>query len=80
VLVQVSAHEGLVLQQFDIRTAFLNGRLQEEVDLKPPVGAEHLAGRSDRALRLRRALYGLRQEIRHSDRHRAHGTNASSSS
>jgi hypothetical protein len=63
-MLAVSVHEGLELRQFDIRTEFLNGKLQEEVYLKPPVGAEHLAGGSDRVLRLRRALYGLRQATR----------------
>jgi hypothetical protein len=48
----VSAHEGLVLRQFDIRTAFLNGVLEEEVYVRPPVGAEHLAEGESKVLRL----------------------------
>jgi hypothetical protein len=43
-LLEVSAHENLVLRQFNVRTAFLNGELEEEVYLRPPSGAEHLSG------------------------------------
>ena len=57
------AHEDLEMRQFDIRTAFLNGKLDEEVYVRPPRGAEYLA-RCGRALRLWRALYGLRQASR----------------
>jgi hypothetical protein len=63
-MLAVSAHEGLELRQFDIRTAFLNEELQEEMYLRPPPGAQHLAGGSGRVLRLRRALYALRQASR----------------
>jgi hypothetical protein len=63
-MLAVSAHEGLEFRQFDICTASLNGELPEEVYLWPPAGAEHLAGGPGRVLRLRRALYGLRQASR----------------
>lgn len=59
-ILAVAAHENLELRQFDIRTAFLNGELDEEVYIRAPVGAEHLAA-PGKVLRLRRALYGLRQ-------------------
>jgi hypothetical protein len=54
------AHEDLEMRQFDIRTAFLNGELDEEVYIRAPDGAAHLAG-PQRVLRLHRALYGLKQ-------------------
>jgi hypothetical protein len=55
------AHEDLEMRQFDIRTAFLNGELEEEVYLRPPAGVDPPLARKGRALRLHRALYGLRQ-------------------
>jgi hypothetical protein len=63
-ILAVSAHENLVLRQFDVRTAFLNGELEEEVYVRPPPGAERLAVGNKRVLRLRRALYGLKQASR----------------
>jgi hypothetical protein len=63
-MLAVAAHEGLHLRQFDIKNAFLNGHLQEEVYIRPPKGWEHLAGGYRRVLRLNRALYGLRQAPR----------------
>jgi hypothetical protein len=63
-ILAVSAREGLAMRQFDIRTAFLNGELEEEVYMRPPAGAEGLAGGGSRVLHLKRALYGLRQASR----------------
>jgi hypothetical protein len=63
-ILAVSAHENLVLRQVDVRTAFLNGELEEEVYVRPPPGAEHLAVGNKRMLRLRRALHGLKQASR----------------
>jgi hypothetical protein len=60
-MLAVAAQEEDELRQFDIRTAFLNGPLQEEVYLRPPAGLEGLAGRGSKVLRLQRALYGLQQ-------------------
>jgi hypothetical protein len=51
-MLAVAAREGLELRQFDIRTAFLNGDLEEEVYVRAPAGAEYLAARP-RVLRLR---------------------------
>jgi hypothetical protein len=55
-ILAVSAHENLVLRHFDVRAVFLNGELEEEVYVRPPPGAEHLAVGNKRVLRLRRAL------------------------
>jgi hypothetical protein len=63
-MLEVAEHAGLVLRQFDTKTAFLHGYLKEEVYVRPPRGWEHLAGGSGRVLRLCRALYGLRQAPR----------------
>jgi hypothetical protein len=37
-ILAVCAHENLVLQQFDVRTAFLNGEIKEEVYVRPLPG------------------------------------------
>jgi hypothetical protein len=63
-MLAVAAHAGLVLGQFDIKTAFLHGYLKEEVYVWPPRAWKHLAGGPGRMLRLCRALYGLRQAPR----------------
>jgi len=47
--------------QFDISTAFLNGKIDEEVFILPPEG--YSAG-SNRCLKLKKALYGLKQAPR----------------
>ena len=58
-IMAVAAKEDLEMRQFDIKTAFLNGELEEEVYMRPPVGVD--VSRRGRMLRLYRALYGLRQ-------------------
>jgi hypothetical protein len=63
-MMSVAAHENLELRQFDVRTAFLNGWLKEEVCLRVPAGLERKLGTGDKVLRLRRAIYGLRQASR----------------
>ena len=46
------------LFQMNVKNAFLNGDLSEEVYMQPPLG---LSVESNRVCRLRRALYGLQQ-------------------
>jgi hypothetical protein len=58
-LLAVAALEGLVLRQFDVRTAFLNKELEQEVFIRAPACAEHLVGARVGVLQLRCALYGL---------------------
>ncbi|KAJ9519297.1 hypothetical protein QJQ45_023094, partial [Haematococcus lacustris] len=49
------------LEHLDVKTAFLNGYLDEEIYMKQPAGYED---GSARVCRLKRALYGLRQAPR----------------
>ena len=56
------AAEDLELHQLDIKTAFLNGDIEEDIYLKQPPGYEE--GTSNLVCHLQRALYGLRQAPR----------------
>jgi hypothetical protein len=62
-MLAVAAHEGLELRLFDIKIAFSNGYLKEEVYIRPPHGWKHLAG-PGHVFRLDHALYGLQQASR----------------
>ncbi|GFS37380.1 hypothetical protein Acr_00g0051640 [Actinidia rufa] len=60
-LIFVAAVRQWSLYQFDVKNAFLNGYLSEEVYMRPPPGLSPLPGL---LCRLRRALYGLKQSPR----------------
>ena len=57
-LLAICAAKEWIFEQFDITTAFLNGKLKEEVYLTPPEGVKAKSGMS---LKLHKALYGLKQ-------------------
>jgi hypothetical protein len=57
-LLSIAAQEDLNIHQLDVKTAFLNGELTEEVYLLPPTG---VAVQSGQVWRLKKALYGLKQ-------------------
>lgn len=60
-ILAVSACEKLKLRQFDIKTAFLNGDLNEDIYMEQPEGFDDSSGR---VCLLNRSLYGLKQASR----------------
>jgi hypothetical protein len=61
VLALVAAQD-LELHQLDVKTAFLNGKLDEQIFMQQPEGYEQ--GGPNVVCRLKRSLYGLRQAPR----------------
>lgn len=55
-----TAIEGLHMKQFDVKTAFLYGELEEQVYLEPPQGFQT----KNQVWKLNRSLYGLKQAPR----------------
>ena len=62
VLLSLAANLDWPLLQLDVKNAFLNGDLEEEVYMDPPPGFEQKFG--SRVCRLRKSLYGLKQSPR----------------
>ncbi|WVZ76201.1 hypothetical protein U9M48_024191 [Paspalum notatum var. saurae] len=63
ILLAFAASKGFKLQQMDVKYAFLNGFIEEEVYVRQPPGFES-ARFSNRVYKLRKALYGLKQAPR----------------
>ncbi|MCO5576804.1 hypothetical protein L7F22_030624 [Adiantum nelumboides] len=61
VLIAIAALFGFLLHQMDVRTAFLNGDLQEEIYMSQPDGGYTSLQHPDYVCRLLKALYGLKQ-------------------
>jgi hypothetical protein len=62
-LLAIAAHCGWEVHHLDVKSAFLNGELEEEVYVTQPPGFEQ-AGEEEKVLRLSKSLYGLRQAPR----------------
>ncbi|KAL8121376.1 hypothetical protein AgCh_018202 [Apium graveolens] len=55
-----ACHKGFKVYQMDVKSAFLNGVLEEEVDVRQPPGFEDLT-HPEYVYKLYKALYGLKQ-------------------
>jgi hypothetical protein len=62
-LLAVAAHQKWEVHHLDVKFAFLNGELTEEVFVSQPPGFV-VRGQEGKVLRLKKALYGLRQAPR----------------
>jgi hypothetical protein len=62
-ILALAAHEGWRVHHMDVKSAFLDGDLKEEVYVHPPPGFA-IPSKEGKLLRLRKALYGLRQAPR----------------
>nr|GEY64553.1 zinc finger, CCHC-type [Tanacetum cinerariifolium] len=60
VLFALASIYNLPIHQMDVRTAFLNGDLDEEVHMKQPEGFV-LPGHENKVCKLKKSLYGLKQ-------------------
>jgi hypothetical protein len=63
ILLAFSVAKGFKLYQMDMKSAFLNGVLEEEVYVRHPLGFES-EKYPHKVYRLRKALYGLKQVLR----------------
>ncbi len=56
----IAAQSDMEIEQMDVKTAFLHGRLEEEIYMEQPEGFAQ-TGRKDLVCRLHKCLYGLKQ-------------------
>jgi hypothetical protein len=60
VLLSLAASHGLLVHQMDVKMAFLNGELDEEIYMDQPDGFV-LDGQEGKVCKLLKSLYGLKQ-------------------
>ena len=63
IIMALVAHFDLELHQMDVKTAFLNGDLEENVYMKQPKGF-FMEGKEHMGCRLKKSIYGLKQAFR----------------
>ena len=63
IMMVVAARLDLELHQLDVKTAFLNRDLKEEIYMDQPVGFQ-IKGQEGKVCRLKKSLYALKQSSR----------------
>ena len=62
-ILAIVANLNLELYQMDVKTAFLNGELDEEIYMDQPIGFV-TKGQEQKVCKLKRSIYGLKQSSR----------------
>jgi len=62
-ILAIGAHMDLELYQMDVKTAFLNGELNDEIYIDQPLGFK-TKGQERKVCKLKRSIYGLKQASR----------------
>ena len=62
-LIALDAVYGLEIHQMNVKTAFLNGELEEEIQMEHPEGFV-VAGKEKKVCKLIKSLYGLKQTLK----------------
>ena len=63
IMLAIAAFYDYEIWQMDVKTAFLNGDLEEQIYMTQPEGFE-VSGSTGKACRLHRSIYGLKQASR----------------
>ena len=58
-LISLAASYGLIINQMDVKTAFLNGELDEEIYMDQPEGFV-VKGQENKVCKILKSLYGLK--------------------
>lgn len=64
ILLALVAHEDLEMTQFDVKTAFLHGKLKEDIFMKIPEDLDVTSELKESVCKLQKSLYGLKQASR----------------
>lgn len=60
-ILAIAAKEKLLIKQFDIKTAFLNSRIDKDIYMKQPEG---FSNNTNQVCKLQKSIYGLKQSSR----------------